>query len=734
MGIRACLAVIHLGCWLLAQAEPTEGAALPRDLREALLAMPRQESPDRGLVVSVIDGETKAALPNASVFLMDQVKLQAVASRLQRGGTDLERDMLVMPYLAGRRYQTGADGKVIVPPLADAGVYAVTTAGFGFGMPARGKAAAMGDALEVRVYAYQDYVVRAVNNQGQPVVGVPIELGPYGENGMDRFEPIGAALSDADGRVSLRLPGVMVQAFSGRKRTLSAQVSVVGGPPVRKAMQEVGQDGVLELVLPPLGKVIVRLYDAQEHPRAGLKSVELRAVDETPRNRLPSALPAADRPQKLTTDTAHFDFVVLGKELVAHVAGDGLSDKLEHRQSGPLRAGELVVLAVRVVDSSPVLSLRLLGVDGVPVATGPVAVRFEAGGSVMRLQEVATGDDGRVLVALPEKVVDVGGRVILCRRHEKLLADTIYGGTAVVEVPAAQSGLREVGDVRLVEEPVAVAGRLVDSDGKPLAGCVVRMNPTHASDPGDGVSLRPSDVPHGPLLHHQATTDAEGRFTFRELEPAARTGPIEIADGAWLLPVGTRLTTRGSEQRLVAMRPGRVELSFAKQTPHPPRFKVSTASGAVMLHAKAEKTIGNRLLLQLPPGRHDLELLVGGLKPLRIDGIEVRAGETCADPRLVDIDWTQGLRILTVRLHRADGSRGGWLQWQCLGAGDRSLTSGSSIEDGGTLVLPEGTQRIAFGSDRYRTVVKPAAGDTVDVDMVPRRRIRLSLAPGLEVP
>ena len=210
MGIRTCLAVVHLGCWLLAQAEPTAAPSLPSDLRAALLAMPRHESPQEGVVVTVIDGETKGALPDTSVFLVDLAKQQACAPRLQRGGPDLDRDMLVMPYLAGDRYQTGADGKVVVPKLVGASLYVVTATGSGFGAigsPDRRNAAPAPDALELRVEAFRDYVVRAVNDKGQPAVGVPIELGPYGDNGMDRFEPMIASLTDPSGQVRFRMPG-----------------------------------------------------------------------------------------------------------------------------------------------------------------------------------------------------------------------------------------------------------------------------------------------------------------------------------------------------------------------------------------------------------------------------------------------------------------------------------------------------------------------------------------------
>lgn len=737
MGSHAYLAaLLCLGTSLLAQETTAGTLTLPTDLHQALLAMPSQKSPTTGVAVTVLDGESKAPLPNASVFVIDPSRLQAIASRIPREGPDLERSMLAVPWFAGQRYEADASGQVVVPKMAGSPMYAVTTNGFGVGTLGSVKRPQepVADTLEILVDAFQDYVVRAISAKGQPAPDVPVEWGPYGERGLDRFEPMMSFPTDAKGEVRFRMPGVITRSLSGPKgAVLSAQVSVLGGAPVRRHLRDAGQDGVLELQLPPLGRVIVRLYNEREQPREGLRAVRLQAIDAAPLQASHFPLARADKPQQLTGDAAHFHFVALGQKLVARITAEGVAGELEHRQDGPTHEGELVVFGVRVTTSTPAVSFLLLDTKGAPLNNCDMSLLFADSDTFLESREVTSGADGRMVVAMPAQMLGRDCRVSMWRRLGTPQADTIYGGATVVTIPADTTGLRDRGQVRLEEEPVAIAGRLVDNEGKAVAEVVVRMDHTHAPDVGEVPSFRPfGDLAKRPL-HHQATTDRDGRFTFRELQPAARTGPLVVDNGAWVLPAGTRLTTGKEEQRLVVTRPGILQMSFGKKPPRHLTVEISNALGPVRVQAKVDETTGQRTL-QLPPGRYNLQIGATSRKSLRLEGIEVRAGETCSDPRLTAIDWAQGQRAITVRLRTPDGRRGGRMEWRLLGANDRSIASGSSVEDGETLLLPEGTKRIAFGSPQFRTVFVDATQDVCDIIVTPRRRIRLALPAGLDLP
>lgn len=736
MGSHAYLAaLLCLGTSLLAQ-ETSGTLTLPTDLHQALLAMPCQESPTTGVAVTVLDGESKAPLPNASVFVIDPSRLQSIASRIPRDGPDLERSMLAVPWFAGQRYEADASGKVVVPKVAGNPMYAVTTNGFGVGTLGSVKRPQepVADTLEILVDAFHDYVVRAISAKGQPAPGVPIEWGPYGERGLDRFEPMMSFPTDAKGEVRFRMPGVITRSLSGPKgAVLSAQVSVLGGAPVRRHLRDAGQDGVLELQLPPLGRVIVRLYNEREQPREGLQAVRLQAIDAARLQAPAFPLAGADKPQELTGDAAHFHFVALGQKLVARITAEGVAGELEHRQDGPTHEGELVVFGVRVTTSTPAVSFLLLDTKGAPLENCDISLLFADGDTFLESREVNSGADARMIVAVPEQMLGRDCRVSMWRRLGTPQADTIYGGATVVTIPADTTGLRDLGQVRLAEESVAIAGRLVDNEGKALAGVVVRMDHTHAPDHGDIPSFRHSGGLLKHPLHHQATTDDEGRFTFRELQPAARTGPLEVADGAWVLPAGTRLATGKAEQQLVVARPGIMQMSFDKRPPRHLTVKVSNAIGPVRVQAKVDETTGQRTL-ELPPGLYNIRIGDTSRKSIYLEGIEVRAGETCSDPRLTAIDWAQGQRTTTVQMRTPEGRRGVWMEWQLIGANNKTLGRGTSVEDGGTLLLPKGTERIAFGSAGYRTVFVDATQDVCDVLLTPRRRVRLALPAGLDLP
>ncbi|MEO6598187.1 MAG: hypothetical protein ABIP94_25870, partial [Planctomycetota bacterium] len=236
-------------------------------------------------------------------------------------------------------------------------------------------------------------------------------------------------------------------------------------------------------------------------------------------------------------------------------------------------------------------------------------------------------------------------------------ADTVYGGAANIEIPANAQGLRDLGELRLTAEPIAVVARVVDIEGKPIAGVTVRMKPTRAPDRGDSERLRPSDVSQERPLTHQATTDSEGRFVFRELSPAAMTGMLEVADGAWLPALGLRLPVGSVERRLVVQQPGRLHLTFARKPPRNLVVEVRHDDSTWQVPFDVDATTGERSA-SLSPGRYEIAVRVGRRDPLVIKGIEVPPGAACDDARLRDIDWARGLRVATVHLRAPDGRPG----------------------------------------------------------------------------
>jgi len=698
---------------------------VPADLRAALFAMPVQPSPASGVTVRVIDDASQAAIAGAHVFVPDQTKWQAIMSRVPKSPNDLERAMLAPLLWISEHYVTAADGTVVVPATAQPFAYAVTADGFGFAGPDRNAGAEV-KQIEARVLRVETFVVRAQSANGKGLAGVGIEIGPYGERGIDRFEPILTNTTDERGEVRMRMPGLMARSFLSKGARICAQARIVSAEPVRVALAAAtAGNSTVMLPLPPLGRVVVRLHDEHEKPQSGIELVCLHRAGETPPHRAPEQMPAGwEKPSGDRGDEVRFD-VALGQKLVARIRGTGIAGEVVHEQDGPTHEGELVVFAVRVKAASPMLAARLLDAQGMAVVKQVVAVLF-VNENLVAQQEATTGADGELRIAIPDQVGGAACRVFVVRRGGGDGADTVYVGAAMRALEAGASGLRDLGELRLQEEPVALAGRLVDAKGAPVAGVAVVMPVTWTKDRGDRISSATKGV-LGRALLHRATTDAEGCFVFREIAPRASAGPFEIGGGDWLCEPLLRVETGKLEQRIVAGKAGSVRLTFRTPPPRTMPVQLQSSGKAVNVPIRTDAANGSRYLARVPPGRYDVRLILDG-REQRIDGIEIRAGEECADPRLRDIDWAKGLQIVTVygastgnirRLDAKDRTRGG---------------SFGVPSDAEILTFADEAPRFLVSHESYLTILFERPGSEVHVKWVPRRPVRLVLPKGIELP
>jgi hypothetical protein len=131
-----------VACWfgLVAclVAQSPSPATLPDDIRAALFALPRHERVATGITVTACDDATSAPLPRASVFVIEPRRGAEAAPRVPRIGFDLERQLLVVPLLAGTRYETDERGTVVVPSSPRAAIYVVTPTGSGLSVAGGG--------------------------------------------------------------------------------------------------------------------------------------------------------------------------------------------------------------------------------------------------------------------------------------------------------------------------------------------------------------------------------------------------------------------------------------------------------------------------------------------------------------------------------------------------------------------------------------------------------------------
>ncbi|HYC76283.1 MAG TPA: hypothetical protein VEI02_01535 [Planctomycetota bacterium] len=252
----------------------------------------------------------------------------------------------------------------------------------------------------------------------------------------------------------------------------------------------------------------------------------------------------------------------------------------------------------------------------------PVAVRLFAGSG-------AVGDDGSIRREIP--------------------------------APAPRDGVVDLGDVVFPRSVRLCAGTVVDPEGTPVAGAGVEI-------------VRPfSDGWRTYLRVRAATTDAQGRFDLRvgretaaQVPPEARVG---VAAGS-CFGDGPQPFARGADDvRLIARPAGALAGSYvlastpgdaARDRSAYTAFEVWLVGPPATPRLPWEGLQGDRLQVQttgelffmdgLAPGVARIEFLRPGAEaPTHVvDGVVIRAGETCRDPRLQDVDLSASFAVRTV--------------------------------------------------------------------------------------
>lgn len=190
-------------------------------------------------------------------------------------------------------------------------------------------------------------------------------------------------------------------------------------------------------------------------------------------------------------------------------------------------------------DATITLRGTVMGPDGEPVAGARLFLNIDEWTESIELGR--SDDQGRYHFNVPDVVLRriVSPGHALASRQAALIATAEQFGAAWVELPSVAGGrmgamhAEYVHDIRLVED-VPIVGRIVDTDGEPLADAVVRvrgiheladprwklMHPAIAAGDPDLMTREQTDVNHWftPLYPTAwtalaaATTDAEGRF------------------------------------------------------------------------------------------------------------------------------------------------------------------------------------------------------------------------------
>lgn len=617
----------------LAATDPTQPPITP------------EPPPPDGIDVRVVTGEAKTPVPGALIAFVDE------RSTVDEDLLDVRAGTLSMERILariGRHFRADSRGVARVPAPRGSGFVAGGTPGL-WGMVQFPE-----QATDVELVLAPDppLRVRVKDDDGRPVGGVPVCLRQrFGDLTMDLF-----ATASASGSGIAELEHVQPLLRNEERDAESyAALAILAEEPVEAPIDPGDLPSEpIELVLPPTGSVEVLIRDPAGEALAEAAVVRMtRAGDGRDDAR---DLERGDRVQVVAEGgRAFFPHVALGLDLalvVEPVTGYGAL-RLHH--AGPGTAGEQVTVLAALTELLPVLSGRVVGPDGEPLAGYRLDARLvtdtaESKQSIVHAA-LRTDAEGRFRMPLSEEPVDPPGRAVL-----ELATDGPDGAPLTAAVPLRArpvAGSNDLGTIALAMPPLIASGRVIDPAGQPIPGArvLVEVPSTRETTAASNVwrtawELRTRTDPWGRFVVRGELDATAIALTASHLEHVAgeRTETVvgskgieivleragELA-GNLLLPEGTPgegfLVRALREGDRSASTPGRID-----------------ASGAFEVSGLLEGTYTVEILLREEPDCS-----------LSIHGIAVREGATTRDERLREVDLRGRVRSFTIELQDEEG-------------------------------------------------------------------------------
>lgn len=719
-----------------APAQESKLPPRPKDLDAALRTKAIATPPAEGRPLEIVDRKTDDPIADAAVFVIDAAALDALQKPLrelqqvlaeEQPGFEQTTYHRLLAHWYGIRYQTGADGTCTVAPFARSLV--VAEAGDRFAVQTFRKWPEQPPTIPLVALEY--YEVRVVDSNGKPAAEVPIGFGMVLGADLDPFFfAHHEGRTDSAGR--LRVPRDRLRG----QDALFVQALVVAPKPIRAKFERAAdgkQTAIPTLQLPPCGMVRVLLYDENERPVERIQAADLQEATAGNENNFNVQ---KARPSQFHRGSALFRWVPLDQKIRAVVAVEGIDGTLTHEQDGPTHAGELVVCGVRMAGANPILRLRALDANGAPMANRILGLARTTSNSFDG-DEITTDAEGRLQRTIdPEWLAAADPGQLLLVARGKGTQVTLYRGAFTVALADLKPGITDLGEVRFAEEPIVVGGVVVDADGKPLAGAMVLATMSHQNET---TSSSMSSSGHALFFHHRVSTDAQGRFAIRELNPKELPMHLELADPNWVLAEAVDATPGETNLTLRAVRPGTAALTLAEpKFAADLRFYLRTDGDNPQRHS-GEQSADGAVWKGLVPGRYCLAVQTSDQAVDVLSDLDIPTGDACSDPRLQHLDLTDLVRVIdvTVRdpaqvpiegflvryMHLRGGGQGG-------NVGGRPTGRNGKVR----LVLPAKGNRLLFHHADFRSLtIEEPQGDCT-VDLVARANIRLRLADGVTLP
>ena len=625
---------------------------VPRDPYAAVAKLELNAAVADGHPVLVLDGKGKP-LAGASIVVVDtravgRTRRRAIstAASLKYPG-DAEAGQLALVALHGKRYVTDENGETKFARVSRGIVVAI-----------RGKTVAATNVflrsgreprqIRMTLKPKPGIDVIVVNDRGRPVSGVPMRLiwrSGYGSSSWGGDKKTGAGghvrLDPLDDhRGGNMIP--YVEAYIPTKKRLSVKLdpkTFVNDP-----------ENPIRFKLPPFGMVRVYVVDDKKRPVMGVESVTLqtRSID--------------DRRDSFTItvkkgDYVTFPIVEVGLKFEAYCNFKGMSRPQRVRSDGPRHPMDMRVVTLSGVTAPTTVTFRLVDQNGQPVANETIGVIF-AIPKHYRARAEQTGKNGVcTLTVLENYVGNEDGYLTITRRAKG--RKLVYRGAARVSLEKIAKK-PNLGDLKLVDEKLLVAGQVVDKNGKPVKGLSLSV-PSGYHVLGRGSSSRSGD---SKFHTHRMATDKDGRFEFREFD----ADPVNVAlsldrfsstEGYYIIS-GKDADPGEKNHKVVVGMTSKLSGSFKgvpENSRYPGQIEVQDKDGARVNDLWVQSKNGGVFeLRRCPPGEYNLAFKVPNEQTpfLTVKNIKVEEGKACKDPRLQGIDLSKYCRMIKITVLQQD--------------------------------------------------------------------------------
>ena len=445
--------------------------------------------------VRVIDRASKKGVPGAMVYVVSESTLHSPEAFQDRSRFSIHR----FAQTWGTQHVANEDGLVVVSVTPRSLVCARQEDRWGIHLQ---RANSAGEAV-IEIEPVTAIEIEVVDGSGARVEGVPLRL-HIGELDAE------VETTDTNGRATLRVDRAIRQTC----KDMDGKLAVGWGFPTRDSasvevdLQTPPQD-VIRLVLPPTGRVSVRIGNADGQP-LGLGLCQIASMQ--PSREKPDREFSGTSYRPIIDGVAEHPFVGLGLklELTAMKFSRGQpSDMVTTEIEGPALPNQRIEAEMTFKVSRTHLTMRAVDENGAPLTHRDLQVTLDSADETMSMSSWSapayTDESG--LFEIPAPAVSATRLKLTVNVQSKGESGKVIAGQSVFWIDSAAS-IDTLGDIRLLESTPFAAGTVKDVDGRPVSGTRINLSVIDASrlTPNNERSLE------WVALGRDVYSDSDGRF------------------------------------------------------------------------------------------------------------------------------------------------------------------------------------------------------------------------------